>query len=280
MKKAKKEAVFYIYKITLLCGSLKDSYYIGKRKFPIPVYYTKEDLVKKLQDDPMIDPYKGSGKIITNYFKKNHPEFNKTFIKEIIKFSESFEDNYKAEEIILGDLWKTDEKCLNLIKGGVCAQNPDSVAEQVQLYNKTHPIKRGFKHTEQTKQLNREAAIKRWQDPQYREHVLNALSEYRKKHFSPNLGTHLSEERKQHLREINLGKPNPKNAGINNGMYGKIPANAKSVLQIDLQTNQIIAEFPSADAAARNFGAKRGCNIKKVITGERISCFGYGWKYK
>lgn len=279
MRKSKKEAVFYIYKITLLCGSLKDSYYIGKRKFSIPIYYTKEELVEKLQEDPMIDSYRGSGKIITNYFKKYHPEFNKTFIKEIIKFSESFEDNYKAEETILGDLWKTDEKCLNLIKGGVCAQNPDSVSEQVQLYNKTHPAKQGFKHTERAKQLDREAAIKRWQDPQYKEHMLKVSHEYWKTHTSPYLGTHLSEERKQYLRKINLGKPNPKNAGANNGMYGKIPANARPVIQLDIKTGKELAEFPSADAAGRHFKIS-GSNIRAAIKGKSKSSCGYKWKYK
>ena len=38
---------------------------------------------------------------------------------------------------------------------------------------------------------------------------------------------HLSEEQKQHLSKINKGKSTPKN----NGMYGKLPANARKVYQ-------------------------------------------------
>jgi len=178
----------------------------------------------------MIDPYKGSGKIINNYFKKYFPKVNESFIKEIIKFSDSFEDNYKDEELIIGDLWKSDEKCLNLIKGGVCIQNPESVSEQVLLYNKKNGTRHGYKHTDMSKFLDRQAAIKRWKDPIYREHMSKSLSKIWKTHPHPSKGKHLSKEQKLHLREINLGKPNPKNAGSNNGMFGKTPANARPVL--------------------------------------------------
>lgn len=275
-----KEYIYYIYKITLLCGSLKNSYYIGKRKFKVPKYYSKDQIYDLIKSNPMIDKYKGSGKIITNYFKKYNPKFGVTFIKEIITFSETFEENYKDEERIIGDLWKTDNKCLNLIKGGVCVQNPESVSQQVLLYNKSreNPFK-GIKHTERTKQLDRLAAIERWKDPIYRDYMSIKLKEIWKTRSHPNKGKHLSEEQKQHLRKINLGKPNPKNAGKNNGMCGKTPTNARIVLQLDDNGN-VIAEFTSLDAAARSFGSKRGSNIRKVITGERELCFGYKWKYK
>ena len=272
--------VYYIYKITLLCGSLSGCYYIGKRKYKIPLCYTKPDFIQKLTQNPMLDCYRGSGKIINNYFKKHFPKFKETFNKEIILFSDTFKENYKNEELIIGDLWKTDKKCLNLIKGGVCSQNPDSVSEQVRLYNKTHVNNYiGHKHTERAKELDRQAAIERWKNPEYREYISTKLKEYWKTHKHPSLGTHIFEERKEHLSKINIGKPSPKNQGKNNGMFGKVPANARAVLQLDNNGN-IIAEFASSDAAARNFGSKRGSNIRKVLSGERELCFGYKWKYK
>lgn len=95
-----KKIVHYIYKITLLCGSLKDHYYIGK-------HTTKNS-----------DGYTGSGVIILNYFKKYHRKIGVTYLKEILEYNTSMEDNARREKEILGDLYLIDPLCVNLKEGG------------------------------------------------------------------------------------------------------------------------------------------------------------------
>ena len=93
--------VHYIYKITLLCGTLAGKYYLGK-------HTTKNTK----------DGYAGSGKVITDYFKKYGKKKNVTYVKEIIEYNDSIETNSIREKIIIGDLWKTDPNCLNCCEGG------------------------------------------------------------------------------------------------------------------------------------------------------------------
>ena len=50
------------------------------------------------------------------------------------------------------------------------------------------------------------------------------------------------------------------------------------VYQIDKKTNQIIAEYESASAAARAVGGDNSA-IVKVCKGKIPSCFGYLWRY-
>lgn len=95
------EKVHYIYKITLLCGSLAGKYYLGK-------HTTKN--VK--------DGYAGSGKIVSDYFKKYGKKKGVTYLKEILEFNETMEINSEREQEIIGSLWETDPDCLNCCKGG------------------------------------------------------------------------------------------------------------------------------------------------------------------
>ena len=67
---------------------------------------------------------------------------------------------------------------------------------------------------------------------------------------------HLSEEQKQHLSKINKGKTNPKNKGENNGMYWKIPANARKVYQYTKEW-EFIKEWTSAAEASRFYKWKQ-----------------------
>lgn len=68
-------------------------------------------------------------------------------------------------------------------------------------------------------------------------------------------------------------KKNPKNKGINNGMFGRVSANARSVLQFDQEGN-FIQEWPSAAEAKRSLGID---NITVVCNGNRRSAGGYIW---
>lgn len=93
--------IHYIYKITLLCGSLSGKYYLGK--------HTTNNIK---------DGYVGSGTIIKDYFKKYGRKKNITYIKEIIEYNSTIEINAEREKVIIGDLWKTDANCLNCCAGG------------------------------------------------------------------------------------------------------------------------------------------------------------------
>jgi len=92
----------FIYKTTLLCGHLAGKYYLGKHTG----YLT--------------DGYAGSGKILKDYFKKYGKKKNKTYIRELLEFNGSKEENAIREKEIIGDKWKTDPNCINCCEGGIC----------------------------------------------------------------------------------------------------------------------------------------------------------------
>ena len=100
-----KKKYYYIYKITFLCGKLKGKYYIGKK-----VGY-KSDMVN--------DGYFGSGIVCTKYYKKYPPVIGETVIKEILEVCTNNEHLAECEKKWIGDLWETDENCVNLKSGGV-----------------------------------------------------------------------------------------------------------------------------------------------------------------
>lgn len=92
---------FYTYRITLLKGAHTGHYYLGKH------------ITCNLEDG-----YAGSGKIVKRYYNKYGKVENKTYTKEIIAFYDSDVALNKAEHELISDLWKTDDKCLNLVPGG------------------------------------------------------------------------------------------------------------------------------------------------------------------
>lgn len=92
-------------------------------------------------------------------------------------------------------------------------------------------------------------------------------------------GKHLTDEQKQHLSEINKGKPNPKNKGENNGMYGKIPANARKVYQYTKEWD-FVNEWNSIMEASRFYTGGDRTNISCVCNGKRHFALGYRWSYE
>lgn len=94
---------FYIYKIIFLCGFPCGRYYIGQHMHR-----------GKLENDR----YTGSGNFCKAYFKKYGKLFGKTYIKEILEINPSEEINKIREKEIIGNLYKTDPLCMNLIEGG------------------------------------------------------------------------------------------------------------------------------------------------------------------
>lgn len=91
----------YIYKITLLCGNLTGKYYLGK--------HTTNNIK---------DGYAGSGKIVSDYFKKYGKRKGITYSKEILEYNDTMETNSQREKEIIGNLWETDSDCLNCCEGG------------------------------------------------------------------------------------------------------------------------------------------------------------------
>lgn len=92
---------YFIYKITLLKGSLAGHYYFGQHS----TYNIN-------------DGYAGSGRIITDYYKKYGKINHQTYIKEIISFHNSPEELNDAEYAIIGTRYEDDPLCLNLQSGG------------------------------------------------------------------------------------------------------------------------------------------------------------------
>lgn len=75
-------------------------------------------------------------------------------------------------------------------------------------------------------------------------------------------GKHLSEEHKKKISDTNKN--------------GKL---AKSVLQINKYTNEVIAEFPSVSEVERQLGFYQ-TNISQCCRGKRKTCGGFKWQYK
>lgn len=163
---------FYTYKTTLLKGKLKNYYYFGQ--------HTTSDLN---------DSYCGSGVLIRDYMKKYGAKKNVTYKKEIIQFYNNLDDLNKAEAELIGDKYKTDPMCLNLIAGG--NQCGVSIETQQKLKEKRKGRKPalGHKCSEEHKQKIREKNL-----------------------GHKNYMHHQPEEARQKIKE--------KNTGENNGNYG------------------------------------------------------------
>lgn len=316
-KSNKYRYLFYTYKITFLQGSLRGKYYIGKHKSRVPLSYNDvQDIKNYASDHPDFDSYVGSGVIPESYFKSYSPIIGETYDKEIIKFYDTDEECSKDEKVLIGSKYLDDDMCCNFAPGGQGGlesfshkeDNRAKISQSLRQYYKNHTqkwigLKRsernrnqisktlkehyknnpgtftGKKMSEESKKKNSESHKQLWKNPEYREKCIKSSKEYWENHTSPCLGKHLGDEHKRKLSEFNLGKPNYKNRGSGNGMFGKIPSNARPVLQIDCETLEVINEYHSCNEAARIFGSKSGSNIGRAA-GKMKKIFGYYWKYK
>lgn len=114
---------YYTYKIVLLKGSLAGKYYYGQHS-----------------TDDIRDHYAGSGKILQKYYKKYRAVEGVTYTKEILKFYNGPEELNQAENILIGDLWKTDPNCLNLKKGGNNIYDRTPIKDCLRRAQKCHPV--------------------------------------------------------------------------------------------------------------------------------------------
>lgn len=199
----------YIYKITCLCGSLKDHYYIGQ--------HTTNNLN---------DNYTGSGRIISDYFKHYEKIEGETYYKEILCFCDKSELN-DLERYYINNKNVTDNLCINLRSGGgqntnLCDESKRLISERAKYYWDNHP---------ETKEYMRQCHLGKELPTKGRP----LSSEHRKKlsenhydcsgennpMYGKNFLDYMTEEAKQE-RALKISKANKgKNVGEKNGMYGR-----------------------------------------------------------
>jgi hypothetical protein len=124
----------YIYKITCTAGSFKDKFYFGQHTSSKPS-----------------DRYKGSGKLIKDYYKS----YPNDYIKEIISYHNSQEELNQAEYDIIKD-WLGNPMCLNICEGGIGSGFRHHAEETKQKMKGRIPWNKGKKIPEWLVKLNSE----------------------------------------------------------------------------------------------------------------------------
>ena len=129
-KKDERPKFYYIYKIYFLCGFPSGRYYIGKRT------YRGYEINN--------DQYTGSGNFCKSYFNKYGEISGVTYIKEIIEINPSNKINLEREKILIGNLWKTDPLCMNMMPGGIGSKErkgriptPEEIAKRIESFKKS-----------------------------------------------------------------------------------------------------------------------------------------------
>lgn len=192
---------FYIYKITLTEGKLKDHYYIGQHK-----------------TNNLNDGYKGSGTIVKDYYKK-HPNGYK---KEILEWCGNEVDMNYYEDYFVGDKYKTDPMCLNIKPGGNKAGYSEETRKKLSEANKRRKL------SEETRKKISEALKGEnnyWYGKKLSEEHRKKLSEAKK---------NISDEARNKMSESHKGKTSPMKGKtlseesrekISEAMKGRIPWN-------------------------------------------------------
>lgn len=195
---------FYIYKITHIDSG---KFYIGQHR-----------------TNNLDDGYFGSGILLKNMLKSHDKS---EFKKEIIAYANSLEELNKLEEELIGDSYKKDEKCLNLMKGGRCCQFSDTHLER---------MSKAFKG-QKNPMYGRKGELSPWWGRKHTEEQKQKISENNKKHhkikdkqkFSEiqslkSKGKPKSEEwKKQQSERMKKNNPMQGRTGQKNPMYGKTP---------------------------------------------------------
>lgn len=292
----------YIYKTTLLLGTLAGHYYYGKRS---------KNVV------PENDGYAGSGKIITDYFNKYGRTEGVSYKKEILELNpDKYTNAAREREIIETHLGEP--MCLNLTKGGFgggVKGRPSPMKgkhHNEESRKKISESNKGRVFSEETKKKisERLKGKEPWCKGKHNifsEEMIKKLSEQRK-------GTHVSEETKQKLSESHKGQT-PWNKGVpmsettkkklsqsltgrTSGMKGKhLSEKTKQLLrektigktnEANPQNIKIIAEFdglqkeyPSIGSAARELNISSG-NLAFRLRKNPDGCWikNYFFKYK
>lgn len=286
-----KNKIFYIYKIHFLCGFPSGRYYIGKR--------TYRGLEIKN------DQYTGSGNFCKAYFKKYGEISGVTYIKEIIEINPSNKINLEREKILIGDLYKTDPLCMNMVQGGEGAierkghiPTKEEVEKRVVSFkksksrHKSHPphseeTKRklskalrgnknglGHKHTEETKQKIIKALGKQV-------YQFDLDGNFVCKHDS----VHAAAKAVNGF-PINISNCcNGKYKSCYNYIWSFSNKHPEKYVDpamkpvVKLQNDRVIAGYKSIAEAARQNNISAS-SISSVLSGRKKSASGYKWKYK
>lgn len=88
---------YYTYRVDCTAAGWEGYYYLGQHK-----------------TNNLDDGYKGSGTKLQEYYKQYPDDYTFT----ILEFYSNKTELNIAEQKLIGDLWKTDQYCLNLICGG------------------------------------------------------------------------------------------------------------------------------------------------------------------
>lgn len=247
----------YIYKITCTAGSFSGRFYIGQRRW-------SGDIEK--------DKYKGSGKLINDYYKKHPNEYT----KEVLAIAESREELNQLEKDFIAPHLNTQD-CLNVREGGnhdydYTASEETRAKLSRALKGRTcwckgmklwYSARRGVRLSEETRRK---------------------ISNSKMGQSSPRKGVHLSDETKAKLSASHKGR--------SYCTKGKPPTPAKkahldairrqyAVLQIDKDTGNVIAIFESSKDAWRKTGicatTIQRCCAKKP---NYKTAGGYVWEYQ
>lgn len=252
-----KEKTHYIYKITLLCGNLKNKYYLGK--------HTTSNIN---------DGYTGSGKIVQDYFKKYGKKKNITYKKEIIEFNTTIEKNAEREKEIIGDLWETDNNCLNLCAGGetgglshepwnkgITGCFSKNTIKKMSDAKKGKPSPFKGKHGRYTKEtLAKIGAAAKGRKTSEETKIKIGLA---------STGHKLSQESRDKISKANKGRKH----SISARKKMMVP-----IIQYSLD-NEYIREWSGATEVENTIGLSHK-QIWKCLNGEKKSFGGYIWKYK
>ena len=268
----------YIYKTTLLLGSLAGKYYYGKRSRNVV---------------PENDAYAGSGKKVTDYFKKYGKIRGVTYEKEIIELNPDKRTNAERErEIIEPHLGNP--MCLNLTKGGMGGGAPGHVGSMrgkhhsIETRAKISEANKGRTASDETRRKLSIANTGKHPSKEARKKMSEAKigkTPWNKGGTSWSKGQHFSEEYRAKMSQAQMGHPvseetrqkiSEKNKGIMTD-YNKDRMKIVIAVKIDTGVEQ---EFESINAASRETGVSTGTIWYNLEGITKKSKTGYIFRYK
>ena len=154
------------------------------------------------------DGYKGSGTKLKEYYKQYPKDYTFTILE---LYSNNTELNI-AEQKLIGDLWKTDPYCLNMIYGGAGGftyWKGKNMSEETK--HKMSESRKGRKLSEETKHKISEShkgkSHEAWnKGKKTSEETKQKIRESLKGNIPINKGMHMSDDQKQKIRESLKGK--------------------------------------------------------------------------